>query len=701
MNLILLEPLLQPFYNRSLMSLTDVKEHFDRLLGVSADGRECLNIERLVNVSENWAEVEIYFRDVSDTVAGTEDIQRLVKMYQETGQFMSTLSAHPSGATLSFTYQQRGGAMVSLTPELLQVHVQLAVLGGDVQELEDFVASFGIAQRLHAVRLVLEEEGHPDYQAIVSPPVSCHLDAVTYALTTLTRNADQWREEVGRSFVENPRILLLNRRSRVQFLLTLREHSLSTSRELLPYIVQCFPKLLRQRLSISKALDAALETIEEHQLGDSGAQDLDIAKQLIDSIEACLLKDVACAGIEFSIDSENENTYEPIILNLQGLTASQIYSYHLSDMITQNLEPALPGLVLWCAATTTETDIHNILSVARTFTLCNVVHIVGVDLLTHRMREVLLRGIEKEKLRALVQLIFSDGEGMDTFAQYELETAPPLRNPSDLRKHLLASSRSLPEQSQMNATVFVVAGNRGTGKSYWVKARLGSVNNLSFTVHEGFSVADVITRYKELLNKLGAGSKCQTIDLYFNILQFANFELFSRFLHHLLVLGLIIDDQNGSCLAILPGISLKIYIELPEIAVKNGSVSSLWPDINNDTWNTLHHSFLKLLPTLEIAVAPSDYISIRKGMPFEINAKAQLVASYLHLAEGPENDIHAVTLPTPLSPDLLGLAECPRLLKELFDRHNVGISKRVRNCVIEALYERFLYVETMQVQIEL
>lgn len=125
MNLVLLEPLLQPFYDGSLVSLKDMKEHFDRHLEVSADGRECLNIERLVTVSENWTEVEIHFRDMSDSVAGTEDIQRLLK----SRQFISTLSSHPLGAALSFIHQQRGGAVASLTPVLLQVHVQLGVLG--------------------------------------------------------------------------------------------------------------------------------------------------------------------------------------------------------------------------------------------------------------------------------------------------------------------------------------------------------------------------------------------------------------------------------------------------------------------------------------------------------------------------------------------------------------------------------------------
>lgn len=294
----------------------------------------------------------------------------------------------------------------------------------------------------------------------MSSPAPCHLDDVTDALSTLTRHLDGWRKEVSSSGIVNPRILLLKRRSRVQFLLALRSRSLSTSRKLFPYVVQCFPTLLSQRMSISRALDTAIENIGEEQSVDYPAgQDLYVAKQLMDSIEACLLEETGCVGSEVSLDSENKETYEPTILNLQGLTASEIYSYHLSDMISQNYGPALPGLVLWCEHSTSEIDINNLLSVPRAPTLSRPVHVVGVDRLTRSMREILLKGIELVKLRAPMLLIFGDGEGIDTFAQYKLKVTPQLYNPSDLRQCLWASSLSLPSQTESNAAVWVIAGN--------------------------------------------------------------------------------------------------------------------------------------------------------------------------------------------------------------------------------------------------
>jgi hypothetical protein len=107
-----LQTLLEPFYNHTLQSLSEMRRHLVEHLRMSQDGQECLSVAHLMNVRKNWDEVEVYFRDSGDTNTDTEDIQRSVIIYQETGKFISALSAHSGGSALSLSYQQRGGKHV-------------------------------------------------------------------------------------------------------------------------------------------------------------------------------------------------------------------------------------------------------------------------------------------------------------------------------------------------------------------------------------------------------------------------------------------------------------------------------------------------------------------------------------------------------------------------------------------------------------
>lgn len=78
MNLPALQALLEPFYKRTFQSFDEMRQHLEGHLLFSTDGRECISIAQLVSVSENWAEIEIYFRDSGNAHEGSEDIKRSI-----------------------------------------------------------------------------------------------------------------------------------------------------------------------------------------------------------------------------------------------------------------------------------------------------------------------------------------------------------------------------------------------------------------------------------------------------------------------------------------------------------------------------------------------------------------------------------------------------------------------------------------------
>jgi hypothetical protein len=699
MNLALLQPLLEPFYNRTIKSLMEMKSHLDANLRMSKDGRECLSIGELVNVSENWAEVEIYFRDSGDILGGTEDIQRSVKVFQETGQFISSLSSHCDGSALSFTYM-RGKARINLNPELLQVHVQWAVLGGDVLELEEFVNAFRKAQQAHAIRLELEEEGHPDHQ---KGQASSSATLGPQAVTDFRNQSVRWREEVSKYCTANARLLLLNRRSRVQLLLALRILPLEKNGQtLLPYVVECFPTLINERLKVLRALQLAIEHLSVYGSSLRGDTcDLAMAGKLMAQVQFHL-KDCREHGIDILLDLGDNGVYEATRLDCQGFTATKIYCHHLSEMIRQNFGPALPGMVVWCERATTESMVRDLLLVAATPNLTRAVHVVGVDRLTPRIRELLLRAIEGTLLRCPLLLLFGDRNGMDTFAQYELENTENLPDISMLRSSLWASSLFAAPLDGKKAEVWVLAGRSGMGKSRWISINIRSLTSLylKFFVHEGFSVATVIERCMKVCQRANFKEDSRVLALSFNVLELADFGLFSRFLHHLLALGLIIDEETGCCLAVPPNVQLLIYIELPEVAVKSKTDSTsspfTWPPADGASWNAFQHPLLNHLPVLVVAVTPEHYISIREDEQFVINMQGQLVASYLFLAKNNVN-LETVNLPTAGSPDLIGdLDVCLAALNEFFSVFQVSASKRVRDRTVTLLFDRFVYLRKIQ-----
>ena len=689
--------LLEPFYSLSLHTLSDMKAHLETNVRMSPDGKDCLTAAYLANVCENWTAVEMCFRDGGDTNAGTEDIQRSITMYQKTGQFVSSLAAHPGGSSLSFMYVQQGGIRISLPPDQLQTHVQWAVLGRDVAILEEFVCAFGKAQCAHAVCLKLEDEGHPDHQAI-SPPaplsLTCRIQDISKAVENLNDQLKEWREMSSRLCEKYPRLLLLNRRSRVQLLLKLRKVSISSCMDLLPHVLQCFPTLLNERDLFKKALLDSLKVliIQRQQL-----KDLACAGELISLVETNLEK---CDRIRALMSVANDDSNHATRLELQGSSATEIYCQHLSTFICQSTGLGMPGMVLWSRSSTTERAVQDLLLVASTPGLTAAVHVVGVDRLTPRIREVLLRGIERTTLRCPLLLIFGDRDGADTFAQYESEGDVQVRKPADVRASLWASFAS--STSNHNAEVWVVAGKSGMGKSHWIvenlKAEKLQDTCLHFVVHEGFSVKNVIKQLKELIRKLSNRkiwfqTKDATIALCFNVTDLACFDSLSQFLHHLLALGLIIDEESGESLAIPPNAPLRVYIELPQIFSQDAA-ASCWPPADDDSkWTASKHPLLNLLPVLVVAVTHDHFISVRESDAFVIDAQAQYVATYLHLARDPKT-FDSTRLPN--TENLLANNHCqPILEKELFQKFDVSNSKRVRSFTIKLLYDRCLYLRNI------
>jgi hypothetical protein len=210
------------------------------------------------------------------------------------------------------------------------------------------------------------------------------------------------------------------------------------------------------------------------------------------------------------------------------------------------------------------------------------------------------------------------------------------------------------------------------------------VQGFRFVVHEGFSVTRIISDIQK--------AKGDMLALHFVVSEFADLELFSRFLHNLLALGLFIDEGTGRSARPRPNKRFAIYIELPEIlSAESGfsSTTAAWPPIGSN-WNAKQHPFLTKLPVLTVATAPSSFISVRDDAPFTLDAKAELVATYWVFATSMnwERERFPLEKRVDLVPtDIAALAA----LEELFQAYGIGLSKRVRYDFIELLHPRLLY----------
>ena len=98
----------------------------------------------------------------------------------------------------------------------------------------------------------------------------------------------------------------------------------------------------------------------------------------------------------------------------------------------------------------------------------------------------------------------------------------------------------------------------GQGKTHWIQAKLSAsspVGTMSVVIHEGYQPLLFIKRYRKLMKELrqkppSSGGQIPVIGIHIDVTPFANVEELGRFLHHLISLGLLIDEVSGQSFSI-------------------------------------------------------------------------------------------------------------------------------------------------------
>jgi hypothetical protein len=205
-------------------------------------------------------------------------------------------------------------------------------------------------------------------------------------------------------------------------------------------------------------------------------------------------------------------------------------------------------------------------------------------------------------------------------------------------------------------------------------------------VHEGFTIAAVINTFTQLMK-----NSPDIIILTFDVSPYASLDVLGKFLHHLYVFGLLIDEETGQVSAFDPRLTYFIFIELPALsffAESEGQVDVEWP--TDMTLQTINHPYLAKLPVLSLAVQTKNYIFIDFDSPYRLSLEARLVASYwfLHSTLGLDKVPQLPTCPLEsLSDEDLG----DRLF-EFFSTYRLNGSKREQTNVLKLLNERLLYL---------
>jgi hypothetical protein len=257
--------------------------------------------------------------------------------------------------------------------------------------------------------------------------------------------------------------------------------------------------------------------------------------------------------------------------------------------------------------------------------------------------------------------------------------------------------------------VWMVCGRSGSGKTRRVHdmARALGVESVHrFVVHEGFS-AELVT---EKLSYLWDGhseeaTEDRIIALHFDVTEYVNMGQFQRFLHYFLSLGLLIDEGSGKSGFIKPGLTVKVFVEMPCIKQyldgPEQQEPTMWPP-TDDNWNASHHPLVAELPVLATVIPPQNFVKISDDCPFIRGEKASLVARFLIAAEkqGPMFGIGADTLPAPGDVNTGCTDEqLDAALTSMADTYFRGSSKRVLSQAIELLYERCLYIGRIQKEV--
>jgi hypothetical protein len=384
----------------------------------------------LKEILENFPDVQDYF--VEDSDGRNDDIVGKATKYLA-GKYISRLSASSHGASLTLTYGRK--IIKEVDERRLQDHMQWAKLcktmsmnvTGETENhiLDSFVSSLMYAQSVHALRLKLESSGHPDFQGLDGALLTTGYDDVslttTQASNVVSKLCDlrimlqnefaKWDDELEKVTCTCPRLRLLNFRSRVQLLRALKllvviDEMNEKVKVILPYIIQCFPSILRQRNLITNELSTVFnEELLMNIIELDAVETLTQLKRLLFRLE----KHFHVDNYLSSNASDGVENYEPVRIDVQETFqvhgAISLYANHVADMLSCNLMAGVPGMVVWCDANTTEIQLVDFAIVARSG-LCATMHVIGVDKLLPRIREVLLRALQQEPLRCPVSRFF-------------------------------------------------------------------------------------------------------------------------------------------------------------------------------------------------------------------------------------------------------------------------------------------------------
>lgn len=740
--------LLSPFWNSvvQVTSLKDIKEHFKKLVlihGKEAHELTCPTLEELSNLIENWAECEIYFRDGTDS-GDSGDIIRRVTLYRKTGKFVATYHAHLGGAVLAFAYEGASQKQAMLSPDVLQEHVQWAVLlgGGGIDAvreseavvddnvpkqdpsmlsttsessnvLEEFVRAFVLAQDIHSLRLQLELAGHPDYQAtadnrfssIADTCLCVHLEETVQYLLVVK---DRWEREIVNTCALCPRLSLLPQRARVHFLIALRKWQ-SNYREapsedttvdagpviIYSYVLQCFPELLSKRLTLFNALTNVMngDRLKHDICGEPDY--LKNAIALLSMVEKALQED----NILYAQDTNETGTISRI--DAFGADELEMYVYHLEDFLsTNNAMPGLPSCVLWGHPSVEVEAIQDFLRAASSG-LCTVAHVIDADKILPRAREELLRGLQNEVVKCSVVVLFADHNGVDAFRHYSSQVAnkDQVENIGDRKNdynksawpcHISLANEKGDDTSSLK--IHVVAGELGGGKSKWIQEAsrsCGATQQYQLIVHEGFEVATLIDQYKF--------HPFEDTSIHINVTEYGDLALLNRFLHNLIVLGLILDEKSGQSIALLPNLNLSIFVELPSLSTNPINNQRVWPP-REEAWTAMQHPYISKLPVLTVFVPAANFVSIRTCDPFIADHHGRFVCLCLKQCYDHNGQVDTELLPDPTEDETvnIGNEECGAILTRLLKEHKVTTSKRFITFMLRVLYSRFSFLARIQ-----
>ena len=743
LKLVPMRNLLKPFYNRSLESLRDMKNHLALYLrpnmgGMQPDTAESepVAVAELINISENWSLVEFYFRDSADVDSGAEVVERLVEQYLATGQYVSSLRGHANGASLSFTYLTAGrlNDRKTLPSNLLLEQVQAAVLAlgsGKDPYLQEFIQSFELAGLIHEKRLALESAGHPSFQAEAGDPaIICeqmNCNALRIELENLNAELLKWEELMQVTCLKCPRLLLLNRLSKLRFIQScqywhtrVEYHNDTTSygiRLMFPYVIQCFPTLLHERTLMSELLTTYLKNaITQPEISiqilstdfSNPLEAIGFAVALIQFLEKEL---VTRNLISVAPDDSIKQVTRVYISDASSSTDSirnAAYVEHLADMISEGGgSPGMPSQVLWGDSSVTIETIREFLSLATVPGLCSTLHVMMAELLHPSVREELLKQLQTTLLYCPLVLIFCRQEGSEVFSQYQINPVSTV-NPRDLSANLWinkttgAAGENKPAIQLTN--VWVVTGASGMGKTRWIEEHYKSCESTRkhyerFPIHEGFSASALIRRFRCITadSAFSCSAHELLIALHFDITSYGNLRSFGKLLHYLISTGLLIDENTGKADRLLHNIRYNIYIELPALSKEQfygdrRQPASDWPQHVSDFAPSKHPFLSEYFPILCIAVPPNQMIAIKPDHLYALDNKTKLVATYLNLSEnGNFRNINVNNLPA-VADESLSDDNVRAILQMFWNNYKVDNSKRIRSNTILILHSRIMFL---------